>query len=451
MVIVYIIVGLIIGAAIGYLLANGTQRAAVAQAEMLARQLQEERAAHDQQCATLKAEHKAEVEALHAAHEQQVATLKEEQRAQVDTLKEDFTKQTEQQFALLKEQFTTASARELRTRSEELSAMNVEQLSKILTPLNERLSQMREAVEKSEKSQTEATTRLEEVCKMTYTQAETLGKTTNSLVSALSNDNKYQGDFGEMQLRQLLESMGFKRGIHFEEQASTPNENGEIGSRKQPDVVLHYPDKRDIIIDAKTSTTAFLRYNDNALSDIERQQALKDHLTAVKTQVKSLSKKDYWRDYNKKGMQLDFVVMFIPIEGAMQLALTEEPQLWEWAFEQRVFITGPQNLYALLKMIEMSWRQVAQVENQQKIIACADEIVQRVQMFYERFLKAAGALEKAKKSFDDLSLLLLPSGKSIITSARKLLDYGAREDKSPRRTPLPRADEDLSLELIEEE
>ncbi|MCD8289243.1 MAG: DNA recombination protein RmuC [Prevotella sp.] len=426
--IIFVILALIAGIAIGYLAANGKRQAVAAKAGMLERQLDE-----------------AKVE-----NERQIEALKEEQKAQAELME----KQWQGQLALLREQFTTASEKELKARTIELSALNTEQLSKILMPLNERIAQMKEAVDRNRQIQTEATSRLDTAISLTTKQTEKLGKTTDNLVNALSHDNKYQGGFGEMQLRQLLENMGFVRGTQFEEQVTIKDDSGETvhhdltGSRMQPDVILHFPDKRDIIIDAKTSMTAFLRYGDNSLSDAERQQALRDHVAAIKAQVRSLSRKDYWQQYNRKGIQLDFVVMFIPSEGAYNLAMSQEPALWTNAINQGVFITGPQNLYALLRLLEMSWKQVAQVENQQNIINCADEIVRRVQLFYERFQKAASSLVKTQNCFDDLAKTLSPTGQSIINSANKLVSYGAREDT--RHRALPR-ESNLLLDSPEEE
>ncbi|MCD7714567.1 MAG: DNA recombination protein RmuC [Prevotella sp.] len=426
--IIFVILALIAGIAIGYLAANGKRQAVAAKAGMLERQLDEAK----------------------AENERQLEALKEEQKAQTELME----KQWQGQLALLREQFTTASEKELKARTIELSALNTEQLSKILTPLNERIAQMKEAVDRNRQIQTEATSRLDTAISLTTKQTEKLGKTTDNLVNALSHDNKYQGGFGEMQLRQLLENMGFVRGTQFEEQVTIRDDSGETvyhdltGSRMQPDVILHFPDKRDIIIDAKTSMTAFLRYGDNSLSDAERQQALRDHVAAIKAQVRSLSRKDYWQQYNRKGIQLDFVVMFIPSEGAYNLAMSQEPALWTNAINQGVFITGPQNLYALLRLLEMSWKQVAQVENQQNIINCADEIVRRVQLFSERFQKAASSLVKTQNCFDDLAKTLSPTGQSIINSANKLVSYGAREDT--RHRALPR-ESNLLLDSPEEE
>ncbi len=426
--IIFVILALILGIAIGYLAANGKRQAIAAKAGMLEHQLDE-----------------AKVE-----NERQIEALKEEQKAQA----EQAEKQWQGQLALLREQFTTASEKELKARTIELSARNTEQMEKILAPLNERIAQMRDAADKNRQVQTETTAKLGAAISRSFEQAEKLEKTTDNLVNALSHDNKYQGSFGEMQLRQLLENMGFERGIQFEEQVTLRDDGGnalehdETGRRMQPDVILHFPDKRDIIIDAKTSMNAFLRFNDASLPESDRRQALKDHIAAIKNQVKNLSRKDYWRLYNQKGIKLDFVVMFIPSDAACTLAMTEEPALWEEAFAQGVFITSPQNLYAMLRLLEMSWKQVAQVENQQNIINCADEIVRRVQLFYERFQKAAAELTKTQKCFDDLAKTLAPTGQSIINTANKLVGYGAREDT--RHRALPR-ESNLLLDSPEEE
>ncbi len=421
------IITLVLGVVFGYLFASGKLRAMTTRAQMLEGQLKEER----------------------ERHEREVASLKDE-----------FNNQTMKQLELMKEQLTTASEHELKSRTEDLVKLNKEQLDPILNPLNNDIRLMKEAVERSQLKQTEMATSLKEAVKHNIQQTEKLGDTTNSLVNALSHDNKYQGGFGEMQLRHLLESFGLVNGIHFEEQVTVRDERGtavkhdETGRGMQPDVVLHFPDHRDIIIDAKTSMTAFLRYNDTSLPDAEREQALKDHITAIRTQVRDLSKKDYSRYYNENNRErstLDFVVMFIPSEGAMQLAMANDTTLWREAYEQKVFITGPQNLYALLQLLDMSWKQELQKENQDNIIRCANDMVKRVQMFNKRYTKVRDTLRKAvDEGFHDLDTSLADGGQSIITSARKLLSYGATENK--KYDSLKTNEESLMLEEnIEEE
>ncbi len=427
--ILYVILALILGIAVGCLATNGKKQALATKAEMLSRQLSE---AKEEQTRLL-GEAKAE-------QERRLAAAKDEYNRQTELME----KRLQSQIELLQERFTTASEKELKARTRELSAFNTEQLSKILAPLNERIAQMREAADKNRQVQTETTAQLGEAINRTFAQTEKLGKTTDNLVNALSRNNSYQGNFGEMQLRRLLENMGFERGKQFDEQVTLRDDIGqalqhdETGRRMQPDVILHFPDRRDIIIDAKTSMNAFMRYNDAALPEIERRKALKDHVAAIKTQVNDLSKKDYWRQYNQKGIKLDFVVMFIPSDAAYSLAVSQDPALWQDAFAKGVFITNPQNLYAMLRLLEISWKQVAQVENQQNIIDCANEIVKRVQIFYERLQKVGNEFEKVQKSFSDLSKTVAPRGASIISSANKLISYGAHEDTTNKNRSLPR-------------
>ncbi|MCD8282901.1 MAG: DNA recombination protein RmuC [Prevotella sp.] len=428
MIILYIIVAIAVGYALGYLLQRGSRQAAETKAEMLAARLDEAKADAERQMNQVKNDCQARLFQAESKYKEQLGQLNEAHERRM-----------QQQLELLKEQLANLSVKSLKERAAELSALNTEQLSRILNPLNERIAQMKEAVEKSNIQQTETSARLGTAIKHTVEQAEKLGKATDNLVSALSHDNKYQGNFGEMHLRQMLENMGFERGKQFEEQVTLRDENGEAilndatGNRMQPDVILHFPDRRDIIIDAKTSMNAFFRYSDKSLSDSDRHEALKDHIAALRTQVKSLSQKGYWRQYVQKGIKLDFVVMYVPSEAAFNLAASEDINLWNDAFNVGVFITGPQNLYALLRLLEVSWKQVAQVENQQNIINCANDIVKRVQLFYERFLNADAAIKKTQKCFDELKTTLAPSGPSIITSANKLLSYGAHEDTSRRR------------------
>ncbi len=433
---IFLISALIVGIVIGYLIANGKLRSYTTRAEMLEKQLSE----------------------TQAQHKNEIASLKEE-----------FNNQTMTQLELMKEQLTTASEQELKSRTEDLSRLNKEQLDKILIPLNQNIEQMKKESELARQNQNATTASLNEFIETTRKEVGQLGNTTNNLVSALSYDNKYQGQFGEMQLRKLLESFGLVNGVHFEEQAIVRDDNGdalkheETGKGMQPDVVLHFPDKRDLVIDAKTPMKAFLRFNDTTLSDVEHEQAIKDHIAAVRKQVSDLSKKSYWEHYNKVGVKIDFVVMFIPSDSAMQLAITKDQTLWSEAFDQKVFIAGPQTLFALLKVLDVSWKQMAQVDNQQKIIEYAEEIVRRVQIFRDRYENIRNTLTRiVTDEFHNLDIILADGGVSIITSAQKLIEWGVKE-RMPKKSKkgkrykslmeygnTPLIDEDLADEETEE-
>lgn len=436
----FLIIGFAAGLLAGFALLNSKKSASDAKVEMLQNQILEQKLTSEKQINELKSEYKFSLESLESNQKEQLQQLRIQQNEQLL-----------QQIELLKEQLKNSAERVLKERSEELSVVNKEQLSQILNPLQTGIKLMKEEVEKNRIERVQSVSYLKTAISQSVEQAEKLGKKTENLTNALSRDNKYQGSFGEIQLRQMLEDMGLERGTQFEEQVTLRDDLGsailgeDSDKRMQPDVILHFPDKRDIIIDSKVSLTAYLRYKDNSLSENERQQALKEHVASVKSQVRVLAAKSYWRQYNQKGIKLDFVVMFMCSESALQVAVSEDPALWQEAYKQGVLITGPQNLYALLRILELAWRQMAQVENQQNIIDCANEIVSRVQLFYDRFLSVELELQKAQDSFNKLKFTVSPSGQGIITSANKLLKYGAKEDPKKKKT-LPQEENAGSIE-----
>ena len=366
----------------------------------------------------------------------QLSEQEKRHTSQIDELRQQQKEQVEQQSALIREQINNASEQILKKRAEELQRNNTEQLSTILTPLHERLQQMREAVEKSERGQSLAMERLDAVIKENLRQVHEVGERADKLAEALTSENKTQGDFGELRLRTLLINMGLEEGVQFEEQATMRDERGktiyeeENGRRMMPDVILHFPDDRDVIIDSKMSLKAFEEYF-NAESEEDKARALTRHIASVRSHVKELAHKNYSSFIRKGRQKLDFVLMYVYSESALQLALANDVTLWKEAYDQGVVISGSQNLYMILRVLEMTWRQVRQAENQEEIMKVADEVVNRVQMFYERFLDVEDQLEKTRKAFDSLKTNTSPSGKSIITAASKLLDYGAKEN--PKR------------------
>ena len=366
----------------------------------------------------------------------QLSEQEKRHTSQIDELRQQQKEQLEQQSELIREQINNASEQILKKRAEELQRNNTEQLSTILTPLHERLQQMREAVEKSEHGQSLAMERLDAVIKENLRQVHEVGERADKLAEALTSENKTQGDFGELRLRTLLINMGLEEGVQFEEQATMRDERGktiyeeENGRRMMPDVILHFPDDRDVIIDSKMSLKAFEEYF-NAESEEDKARALTRHIASVRSHVKELAHKNYSSFIRKGRQKLDFVLMYVYSESALQLALANDVTLWKEAYDQGVVISGSQNLYMILRVLEMTWRQVRQAENQEEIMKVADEVVNRVQMFYERFLDVEDQLEKTRKAFDSLKTNTSPSGKSIITAASKLLDYGAKEN--PKR------------------
>lgn len=438
--ILYVLIGLLAGATLGWYFMRSQSASAVRQVqeadekridelkEQCNRRLNDANAQHQQQLQGLKEQYVQHLNTLHTTHQQQLADSRRQQQEQLN-----------QQMQLVREQMNTASERILKERAEQLSVTNREQLATILNPLQTNIQQMREAVEKSGQENHTTMERLDATIKQSIEQSREVGERADKLAQALTGENKTQGNFGELRLKQMLEEMGLEEGVQFEEQHAMRDVDGRVlydeeeGHRMIPDVILHFPDQRDVIIDSKMSFTAFERYH-NVESDEERQVALQQHLASMRSHVQELSRKNYSK-YIKEGRgRLDFVLMYVYSESALQLALTNDATLWKEAYDRGVIITGSQNLYVMLRVLEMTWRQVRQVENQQRIMECANTIIDRVQMFAERFDTARQQLAKTQTAFDSLAGITADGGPSIITSARQLLKMGAKENPKRKKT-----------------
>ncbi len=424
-----VILCLIGGAAVGYMAAlvrNGAEKAKTLSERDVLRSRTEELT---RQIAETEQRAAADLSAVETRHQKQLEEMREQQKIQ-----------QEQQATLIREQIKTSAEEILKKRAEELTAANTEQLSVILTPLHENLKQMRDAVEKSDRARTESLTRLDQSIKENLKRAQEVGIQADKLAQALTSENKTQGDFGELRLKTLLENMGLEAGVQFEEQTAMRDDDGRLVSdennhRLIPDVILHFPDDRDIIIDSKISLKAFTDYHE-AENETDKAEALQRHLKSVKKHVDELAQKNY-SSYIKNGKRkLDFVLMYIYSESALQLALANDPTLWKSAYEKGVIISGSQTLYMMLRILETTWRQMRQAENQDKIMTAANTLIDRVQIFYERFLKVDEQLKKTQSTFDDLKNSTADKGQSIVTSARQLLKYGAKENQKRKSLPL---------------
>lgn len=403
--------------------------------------LAELRAQADRQKEELQTRQEALLKDQQARHDREKADQQTRYEKTLNDLKEQQHEQLEQQARLIKEQITTTTERILKERAAELSTTNKEQLSSILNPLHENLRQMKEAVEKSDREQTITMEHLGQSIQENLKQAKEVGQQADRLANALTSENKTQGNFGELRLRQMLEDMGFEEGIQFEEQV-TLKENGqpvlsEDGHRMIPDVILHFPDQRDVIIDSKMSIKAYVDYC-CADNDQQRHEALTRHIQSVRNHVKELANKKYYEHAMEGHKKLDFVMMYIPNDGALQLALTNDPDLWKDAYQQHVIISDSRSLYMMLSILEMTWRQKRQAENQDLIMKTANEIIDRVQAFWERLKKVEDLFNKTHSAFTELENSAAPNGKSITTSAKKLLKYGATENPK-RKMRLPKS------------
>ena len=407
--------------------------------ETLEKQAASLKEVHAEQIAHLREEQTKQTTALKESYERQNAHLREEQQRQMDEFKALNKKQLNEQLELIREQMRTTSETVLKAREEELGERNVEQVSKIVDPLRQSLKQMQEALNTTNKEHNETMTRLDATIQANMKNSRDLGETAERLTRALVGEVKVQGNFGELKLRQLLEDLGLKEGEQYSTQESLKDEFGASVKDDEdkgliPDFVLHFPNNRDVIVDSKVNIKAYTDYINTGNESEEaakcRSQYCAEHIAAVRRQVDLLAKKDYTK-YLKTGYsKLNFVIMYMHNEGALNLALMNDSSLWKYAYDKGVLILGPQTMYMNLRILELMWTQSRQISNQKKIFAAAEEMIKRVQMFAERFNDVEEGFKETDKAIKSLKITLADGGQSIFTSAKKIIKLGAKEDGS---------------------
>jgi DNA recombination protein RmuC len=213
------------------------------------------------------------------------------------------------------------------------------------------------------------------------------------LTQALKGESKAQGNWGEMILERILETSGLREGKEFAREQSFTNEEGR---RLRPDVVIYMPGDKQVIIDSKVSLTDYERVV-SASSDAERKKALTAHLKSLKSHIQGLSGKRY--DHLPNVNSPDYVLMFVPIEGAYLMAIEEDSSVFESAFEQRVAVVTPSTLYATLKLIEQLWRYERQSENVVKLIDRAGKLHDKFVDFVKAFEEIGQRLDQAQNAY----------------------------------------------------
>ena len=413
------------------------------------KQLLQTKESYDQQLQQTKESCDQQLLQTKASYDQQLQQTKEAHEGQLAALKAMNGEQIKSQLNLIREQMQTTSEKVLKMRQEELGERNVEQVSKIIDPLQKSLKDMKEALDKTKEQQTEAMTRLDETIKISMQQSVAIGETADRLTRALTGEVKVQGNFGELKLKQLLEDLELKEGEQFDTQETLKDKGGkglkgDDGKGLVPDFILHFPNNRHVVVDSKMSLTAYERYMNAEDGTHEKSEFLKSHIESVRAQVKRLAKKEYTRYLPEGYNRLNFAIMYVPIEGALNLALLNDASLWREAYDEGVMILGPQTMYMNLRVLEMMWTQVKQLENQQAMVDAANTVIDRVQDFGQRFIEVESSMNDTVKKMARLKITTADSGPSIITAARNLLKAGAKENK--KKKPLAEMDDTVFLE-----
>ena len=361
----------------------------------------------------LAAQEKRHAEAM-AAQQQRFDEVMAKVSAQVKSATDDMLKQRQREFA-------------------EASNAN---LGQIVTPLRETIEKMKQAMNENTLKQTSMSTEMRTNIEHMMRQSAAAQRSAEELTRVFKHGTKVQGDWGETVLDELLEAQGLTRGIHYDTQAVIRDADGRVvkteeGGLMRPDVILHLDQRREVIIDSKVSLTAFIDYV-NADTEEARLQYLKAHVESLQKHVKELSVKDYSSYIQPPKVRMDYVIMFVPHTGALWTALNAQPDLWRRAMDKNVFIADEQTLFAALRIINLTWTQIAQAQNHEKVYALANEMIDRVGQFMKKYQAIGKALDSAAKAYEDGEKKLLPGGQSILQTCGKLVKLGARQsDKNP--------------------
>ncbi len=314
---------------------------------------------------------------------------------------------------------------------EEKNEKNNVRLNEILTPFNEKIKDFKKSIEENYLNNTKDRTALIEQIKMLSSLNEAMRKDAQRLTNALQQDNKSQGNWGEMILEKILEQSGLRKGMEYESQYSTTDEHGK---RIQPDIVVNLPDNKHVIIDSKVSLKA---YNEliNSEDENSRNQALADHLLSIRTHIKLLSEKNY---QHAEGLESpDFVLMFLPIEASFSIATQEDQNLFEFAWNRNIVVVSPTTLLATLRTISSIWKQ----EHQNKNVL---EIAKKAGAMYDKFVGFLEDVQKIEKGIEGLqtnytsAIKKLSTGKgNLIHSAEKIKALGAKTKKNVPERFLP--------------
>ncbi len=444
--IVYIAAGLVVGGLIAFLWMNGKRRE-VETALKLAEQGREHEIQLKEELQakfnTAEAELRGLADKLTQAKvelggmQSQLEAERKSSSEEIKLRREQF----EQQLKTIQEQFTNLAQEVLDKTSDKLKTQNVNSIDALTKPLKDKVAELQEAIKHTNEKTVETTSSITEQIRQMMLQTQRMDKTATRLSNVMQGGNKIQGNWGEHTLRNLLLAQGMQEGTDFDLQVTVTAEGTD---NYRPDAVLHYPNGEDVFIDAKMSIDAYKHFVE-AEDDASRKIYAKKVVESVKGQYKNLMGKDYSRFVKEGRTAVDFVIMYVPYEGALQLSFKEDPNLWSEAFNNKVFITSQENLMAVLKVIDIAWRQYQQAENQKLVFLLADELLKRVGKFLGEYQRMKRNLDAFTKSFDGLDTTV--SGRQgIVQKANQMKKLGVKESVN---YPLP-VDTAEDMELLEE-
>ncbi|WP_375752116.1 DNA recombination protein RmuC [Vibrio sp. HN007] len=361
---------------------------------------------------------------LNADLREQEARHQEESKANHEKL--HLLEQAEER---LKQQFEHLANQLFETKTAKVDQQNRQSLEGLLSPLKEQLEGFKKQVTDSFGNEAKERHTLVHEIKSLQKLNEQMTREAVNLTQALKGDNKQQGNWGEVVLARVLAESGLREGHEYQTQVSLQD---EAGKRYQPDVIVHLPHDKQVVVDSKMALVAYERYF-NAESNEEKDRALSEHLTALRAHVRGLSQKDY---HKLKGIQsLDYVLMFIPVEPAFQVAIEADPSLIKDAMENNIILVSPTTLLVALRTIDNLWRNERQNQNAQVIADRASKLYDKLRLFLDDMESIGSSLDKASQNYQGAMNKLATGRGNVLRQAESFKELGV-EIKKPISTSL---------------
>jgi DNA recombination protein RmuC len=347
------------------------------------------------------------------------ATLEERFRLQQEKLQQQ-AKDLEAMQHRLTVEFENIANRVMKQRSEEFSLTHQRSLKDILDPLKERIVDFERKVDENYALELREKLRLSEELKNLTELNVRISQEANNLTRALKGDVKKQGNWGEIVLERVLERSGLTNGQEYQREVVLEGSEAQV---QRPDVIVHLPDKKHIVIDSKVSLVAYERFV-SANDELSAQLALKEHIVSLRTHVKTLSDKNYQNANNINTP--DFVLMFMPIEAAFSVAVQTDAELFSYAWERNIVVVSPTTLLATLRTIASIWKQENQTRNAQEIARLSGSLYDKFVGFIEDLERIKKGIEQTSKAYDDAVKKLRDGRGNIINTSKKIKELGAK-------------------------
>lgn len=433
MTVLWVLIGLLVGAA-GAVLAY---RPVLRRFSLERETWRQEAVQREEQVGTLRDQLSGQAVQLTEAAVRQ-ATLAEKLAARDEALarqKEELTALQERQRV----EFKNLAAEILEEKSNQFKQTNRESLELLLKPFRDNIEGFRKKVEEVYEKEAQQRFSLKEEIRHLNEMNLRMSQEANNLTAALKGNSKVQGDWGEMILETILDSSNLIKGVHYQTQENI--KDNETGANLRPDVILNLPEGKQIVIDSKVSLTAYVTYSETDAPEAQ-QRAVKEHVRSVRSHIAELAGKSYQTLLNgqNKSVSPDFVIMFIPNEPAFLAAMQHDSAIWSDAYERKVIISSPTNLFALLKLVDDLWRRNEQSRNQEQIIKYGTTLYEQFVAFAASLEGVGQALDLARAKYDDAYKRLHTGNNNIVRTGERLRRLGLPTAKRPSRRLLDETD-----------